>query len=539
MIEKKITTHMLDVVEHQNMIVEKKADSIENFLLHLSAGDEVQSLLNSREVRIYDSTLRKQFLEIDNLIDSNKELPIDNVLITHLNQSYYFYNKKVFFDEKKLLNSSWYNAALSSTKETHWAGLELDQSIFNTSYTFNVSKAIFSKENYQVIGVAFIAFDSEIMGPFFKDTGNRAYLSVVDRSGKILLSSNQQLSNSTIPLEPLQKDLQYGKQSINDIKYLVTRSSPNKFGWVVVQQIPLDSLTAEIKKARNFSIVIIIICLTIFAAFLIIIYRKISLPLQHMVSFVNDIETNYKKINIKNHPIYELLKIESGFISLIEKNKHTNEELQETQIQRKEMEIGKLQAKINPHFLYNTLNSIKHTALQNDQSIISDMLDSLVIFLRSTINKDGVFISLRQELENLKHYIFIQNSIYSNQIEFSFQTDAHLNQITVPNFILQPFVENSILHGLEPSSGLGKIIIRTYTTGEALMLEVEDNGVGMNAEQIDDILFANKSHTNGLGIQETNEKIKIIYGIQYGIRITSNIGEGTIITIKLPINSTE
>jgi two-component system sensor histidine kinase YesM len=442
MIEKKITMHMLDVVDHQNLIVEKKAESIENFLLNLSASEEVQSLLYNGKVSNYDSALQKQFLAIDKMIDSSKwqELPIDNVLLTHLNQSYYFYRRKVFFDEKKLLDSTWYTAALSSTKETHWAGLELDQSIFNLSHTFNVSKAILSKENYQVSGVAFIAFNSEIMGPFFKDTGDRAYLSIVDRSGKILLSSNQALWNSTFPLKPLQKDVQYVKQTINDVKYLVIRSSPNKFGWVVVQQIPLDSLTNEIKKVRNFAIVIVMICLTVFAAFLIIIYRKISLPLQHMVSFVNDIQMNYKKLNIKNHPIYELLKIESGFLSLIEKNKHTNEELQETQTQRKEMEISKLQAKINPHFLYNTLNSIKYTALQNDQTKISDMLDSLVIFLRSSINKEGVFISLQQELENLKHYIFIQNSIYSNQIEFIFQTDDHLNQISIPNFILQPMV---------------------------------------------------------------------------------------------------
>jgi two-component system sensor histidine kinase YesM len=538
-IKDKIIIQTSDVIEQIGLNVETKASEIEGFLNGLSSNEHVQDLLLNGNFSDYNSNLQQQFLSIDQFIQSNHniELPIDNILFFHLQQGFYYFNKKIYFEETDIRKSPWYQNTVALRGETNWIGEENQKSFLNSQYTFNVAKLILSKNSFKLIGVVHISLKDNLLGPFFKDLGNGDTISVLNQHNDILFSSSPLTLGRQFTYDVVHNPSNHIVKKVDGTDYLIIRSNPNKYGWVIVKQIPMNSLTGDIWKIRNYAVVIIFICLMIFAVFLFLIYRNISMPLQYLVNFFNDIESNYAEINFKKSPVYELIRIRSSMISLVEKNKTTSDELKVSTKKSKELEISKLQAQINPHFLYNTLNFIKIIAQDNKQIQISTLLYSLIIFLKSTINRNGSFIPLQEELDHLKHYTFLINSMYRHQIDFVFEIDENLNDQIVPNFILQPLVENCILHGIQPLSGQSRIVIRTYREDNDLVILVEDNGIGISEGKLEEILFKPVAMSNRLGIRATNEKIKIVYGLKFGIKIQSQINEGTKAFLRIPMDA--
>ncbi|MGG1517921.1 sensor histidine kinase [Paenibacillus oryzisoli] len=218
---------------------------------------------------------------------------------------------------------------------------------------------------------------------------------------------------------------------------------------------------------------------------------------------------------------------------------------------KKEAEIEALHYQLNPHFLYNTLNTIKWVAKLHKTPQISEVVSALVRLLQASLGKKGDFISLRDEIRLTHDYMEIQRFRYGDRIQIVMEADEITLGCLVPRMLLQPLVENAIIHGIGPAKREGIITIRTWLDRDLLFCQVEDNGVGMQVEegssgwkamhaaggtQADRML---KERMSGVGISHIREKIKLIYGPEYKMHISSKLGEGTTIRMFLPIHQGE
>ena len=192
-----------------------------------------------------------------------------------------------------------------------------------------------------------------------------------------------------------------------------------------------------------------------------------------------------------------------------------------------------LQAQINPHFLYNSLSLINWMALESDQEEISKITLSLSMFYRTALNKGKNILKVRDEIKNMRSYLDIQLMMHDYEFDVDIQIDEDILDYNILNLILQPLIENAIDHGIDlKTDGRGCIKITGEKQNDQIALIVSDNGVGMSKEQAESIL-SNKS--NGYGVKNVNERIKLYYGEQYHLKIESEIGIGTKVEITIPI----
>lgn len=216
---------------------------------------------------------------------------------------------------------------------------------------------------------------------------------------------------------------------------------------------------------------------------------------------------------------------------------------------QKQADLDAMQRNINPHFLYNTLDSIRGTAQQEHAEKTASIIESLSVFFRYTISQTNDILSLEQELRNVNTYVQIQQYRFNNRFSLQIlidENDSKLMLYKIPKLTLQPIVENAINHGLESITHDGKIIIKVYTTQSRLVISIADNGVGISPEKVRIInknlhskqtsALTNPSQRGvGMALQNVNARIKILFGEKYGLSVSSTMGFGTEVNIALPL----
>ncbi|WP_167958149.1 sensor histidine kinase [Anaerosporobacter faecicola] len=208
--------------------------------------------------------------------------------------------------------------------------------------------------------------------------------------------------------------------------------------------------------------------------------------------------------------------------------------------ERQELEYQMLQSQINPHFLYNTLNSIKWMATIQNATGIAEMTTALSRLMKSVSKDTNQIITIENELDLLNNYFIIQNYRYGGTISLDVTVaNEDLYQCQIPKFSLQPMVENAIFHGIEPKGSVGKIVISVFSeNNQTITITVEDNGIGLSKDQIDTLLTAADNSSSGffkkIGVSNVNQRIKYAFGEEYGLRFESKEGEYTKVTIVIP-----
>lgn len=208
---------------------------------------------------------------------------------------------------------------------------------------------------------------------------------------------------------------------------------------------------------------------------------------------------------------------------------------------KKDAELEALQYQITPHFMYNTLNSIKCYALIHGQKEIATVIEDFVELLQTCIRKKGAFLTVAEEVQILENYIHLQEFRNGEAYQTEYKIEREAEQCKIPRLLLQPFVENAIIHGLDIKKQKKRLLIEAYTSGSRLYLEVKDNGRGMSEEQIEELLKKKEKKTKGLtavGIQNIQDRLKLYYGKQAKLSLESD-EKGTIARIYLPVNRNE
>ncbi|MGN9163963.1 sensor histidine kinase [Tissierellaceae bacterium HCP3S3_D8] len=215
---------------------------------------------------------------------------------------------------------------------------------------------------------------------------------------------------------------------------------------------------------------------------------------------------------------------------------------------KKHAEYLALQNQINPHFLYNTLEGIRSEALIEGVDSIANMTEALAIFFRYTISNVDKFVTLEAEINNIKNYYKIQEFRFGDKlelnIEFQVEDEEEVLQAKIPKLTLQPFFENAIFHGVEKKMGKGILTLKVAATNQRLIIMISDNGVGMEEEKVKELnqklrgasleYMKKDSKNGGIALLNVNNRIKLIFGDQYGVYIYSKLGVGTDVEITIP-----
>jgi len=240
-----------------------------------------------------------------------------------------------------------------------------------------------------------------------------------------------------------------------------------------------------------------------------------------------------------------MLQVIASYLIELGLNKLMQEKLLEETKRRSEyeniiktLELKTLQSQVKPHFLFNTLNTAARLAYLENAPRTAELVYSLASLLRYSLRNPDQLVSLKEEISCLKHYLHIQEIRYGDHIKSQIDVPTEIENILLPIMTLQPIVENAIIHGLEEKEEGGIITIRAYQKDETIFIEVRDNGVGIDKKMLEVIkgnIEEGKGHLTGLGLQNVDRRLKMYFGKESGLEITSEKGNGTLVVLKIPI----
>lgn len=233
----------------------------------------------------------------------------------------------------------------------------------------------------------------------------------------------------------------------------------------------------------------------------------------------------------------EVKRLSRAFNMMVKRIRSLMEQIISEQEAKRKSELKALQAQINPHFLYNTLDSIVWMNENKDYVGVTTMVVALSQFFRISISRGRELITVSDEIEHIKSYLIIQKIRYKNKFKFSIEAQPEALGYKTLKLILQPIVENAIYHGVEQLYDEGIIKINVSIDGDTILFQVTDNGYGIKPDILKDILNkkANEKDSGGVGLKNVNERIKLFFGEQYGIEIDSILDVGTTVNIRIPI----
>ena len=357
--------------------------------------------------------------------------------------------------------------------------------------------------------------------------GQRGYCFLEDTNGNIVYHPQQQLIYSDLKQEntALISNLDDGSHVIGTMIYTVQTLSSGSWrvvGVSFVQEIITDNLR-EIAR---------LLAATLAVSFLF--SRVLSRPIHDLISAMAQFEKNAD--NFVYEPVSgvrEVQNLSSSFAHMVRKIQQLMATVRAEEVNLRKTELRALQAQINPHFLYNTLDSISWMCERGKNQEAVVMVNALAQLFRISISKGHELIPIRSEVQHAKSYLQIQSVRYKDQFSYRFEVDESCLDYLCNKITLQPIIENAIYHGINGLVDEGEIVIRIESQGDDILATVEDNGVGMEKEQIDAI-FRRSDSKSGIGIKNVNDRLKIWFGEAYGITIESVPDKGTRVIVRMP-----
>lgn len=384
-------------------------------------------------------------------------------------------------------------------------------------WVISVSREI-TDSNGENLGVLLIDIKYQALHEYLKnqEVGENSDIVILDEDNRIVYYREIPCNNSQENYLKSLKNIEEGynrEENTITIKYFIEGTH-----WLLLE----TSYMEEIRNLKKhfFELIIVSCLISLFITILISIsvLRRITRPIkeleQHMSHFANDLS----KINLKGDISIEILSLQNHFNEMIDKIKYL-----------REYEINALYSQINPHFLYNTLDTIIWMAEFQDTEKVISITKALSNFFRISLSNGKEKIPLKEEINHIKEYLYIQKQRYEDKLEYRFSIQKELENIEVPKIILQPFVENAIYHGIKNLDTTGIISIYSQIVENKIELIIEDNGIGFEAAKKQPLM-----RMGGVGIKNVNKRIQYYYGKEYGVKVDDSLKKGARIIITIP-----
>lgn len=359
------------------------------------------------------------------------------------------------------------------------------------------------------------------------DMGKNGNIAIMSANDELIFHTNQLESNNNDVDN--QNKLVFQAGYIKNENLLTHSLAIPGTNWTMIGKASLDGL---IILKRQISDLVVFTGILLFFALLVITVifsRKLTTPISRLVKSMEDIE-NLAELSIKLNEINEIVVLTDSYNRMIHKIKWLMQALEKNHVELRQLEMDALTNQINPHFLYNTLDTIVWLAEFRDNDKIIALTKSLAAFFRLSLNGGRAVVSLQDELKQVKQYLFIQKERYGDKLTYAFDIDDDTLDFIVPKIILQPIVENSLYHGIKPMDGTGQIKIKVSKKNETLIICISDNGVGFD---MDDNSLKSNQKNGGVGLINVKKRVKIYYSQQADVMVVSQLGKGTTVTLSL------
>jgi two-component system sensor histidine kinase YesM len=511
----------------------------EEYLDAVANNMELHNLVNS--VRSYKSSIHSVFL-----FDS-----IGNTLSHHVAQGQLVSP----YDPHGEL---WYSRSIYAGGGAVVSGIYTIQGILpgepaQRSTLFATARAIIDIQNLEIIGTLAIFSHMEelrdLCSQLMTYPGERIF--IADQSGTVIYSPEEDIIGK--PLDDVLPDFQIpARPGDNDVRSYneLLLLNGNRYMWIdipaavpdwrLIRIIPEGAIDAGHREVRNGLLVITIILAFVCVLIAILMSRAITRPIRSLMKVMIAVENEDFSIRFNAKYKDEIGQLGRVFNSMLTKVEALIHDVYFADLRKKDAELTALQAQINPHFIYNTLESIRMTAKVTRNKEIADMVFALGDLLRYSINIKHRIATVREEVEHLQNYMKLQNHRFDNKFILDLDIPESFYDLRIIKLIFQPIVENCIYHALELVDGKGIVRISCGETDGGIFFCVEDNGAGMSQEELNALnsrmndFSPGEEEAGGVGLRNVNEKIKLYYGDSYGINISSSLGAGTKVTLNLP-----
>ena len=366
--------------------------------------------------------------------------------------------------------------------------------------------------------------------------GQRGYCFLIDRDGNIIYHPQQQLLYACLKSEDTEalSALRDGTYVDDTVIYCLTSVAGSD--WRIVGVSYVDELVnRNVRDMIRLSAMLAVVVLVSALLTSWLLSRLLDRPLRGLASAMESFEADADHFTYR--PVggtREVRELSDSFGHMVLRIQQLMSTVREEEVNLRKTELKALQAQINPHFLYNTLDSIAWMCEQGRNADAVKMVHALARLFRISISKGHELIPISKEIEHAESYLQIQKYRYKNQFTYQFDVDPDCLDYYCNKITLQPIIENAINHGLDLLVDEGVILVQVRQDGEDIVFSVQDNGVGMSSEQIHSILRHGPKDRTGIGIKNVNDRLKIYFGKQYGLHITSELDVGTCVEIRMP-----
>lgn len=447
-------------------------------------------------------------------------------------------------DNADIKIQDWFKTPLNEPGNLYFSSPHV-QNIFEGQHSWVVSlgrQITFKNNGEKEQGVLLVDMNFSAIDEICKDVsfGKRGYIYIIDSKGNIVYHPQQQLINNGLKHENIDAVLDhvFGRyfDVVNGEKRLITIETVNYCRWRIVGVAYMDEIAAMKKDVLNYSIWILALGTLLVIFISMFISAKISKPIKQLEKSMRMVEKGNFNINIDIKGEAEVAQLSNTFNLMVLRIRQLMDQIVYEQEEKRKSEFNALQAQINPHFLYNTLDSIVWMAENGKREDVIVMVTALAKFFRISISRGKNIITVKQELEHARNYLIIQNIRYKNKFRYEIEADKEVLECETLKLILQPIIENAIYHGIEYMVDEGVIKVSVKKECNKLLFQVKDNGLGIAKDVLKNLLIQeSKKQGSGVGVKNVHQRIQLCYGKEYGISIESEIEEGTTVSIYLPI----
>lgn len=445
-------------------------------------------------------------------------------------------------------------------KEKVYKDLSFDKALFDASPEFSVSaphvQSIFEGNYPWVVTVAkkteeavvgngryvTVDFSFNPLAEYIDrvGVGQHGYCYIADEYGRVIYHPQQQVIFSGIKSEneTLVAGIDQGTEQENGKITAVCPTSGKH--WKIVGISYTDELERERSTQIFFSILATVCCCAVVAVLVLQVYQRVfNTPVRQLVKAMKIFEDRADSFVYTPQPqmVTELSELNDSFAHMVHRIQELVEQVRAEETQLRKTELKALQAQINPHFLYNTLDSIQWMCERGKTEQAAAMVSALAKLFRISISRGHELIPIKDEVQHAKSYLIIQSYRYRNQFSYHFEVEEGLENFLCNKITIQPLIENAIYHGINRMVDEGEITVCVKTVKDCprdILITVEDNGVGMTQEQCRKILEKGRSDSGGIGVKNVNDRLKIYFGEAYGIEIHSEPDVGTKVEVRIP-----
>ncbi|MBB6729474.1 cache domain-containing sensor histidine kinase [Cohnella zeiphila] len=443
---------------------------------------------------------------------------------------------------------SWYTALPPKARYTI-VGLQAQTSATGTTYTIKLAKRLFGLKNVAIPYVGLLTIDADIddfNGMLFqlKPSANSSIF-IVDSKANVIVSPDLSLLGQSVAgdsyvgkLMGLAESAGSFEEKIGGRAELVSFRRLESPDWTIVSVSPLSDLDGKLVSFRRAMYVVLALCMALAFGIALLLSNNISNPIRKFIKTMSYAREGNFDIRIQYKRKDEFTYLFSQYNQMIKQIKELINKLYVSEVKKKEAELKALQSQINPHFLYNTLDSINWIALRHDVPDISHMVTSLSDFFRYSLSKGRRVIPIEDELRQVESYLSIQKFRFKNRLDYSLRVGPDVPGHYTVKLVLQPLVENAILHGIEKRHGSGRIDIAARRIADRIEIEIADDGVGADAEALNAMLEGGSGEGGSFGMLNVDQRLKMTFGDRAGIRYRSREGPGIVVTVTLPAVTT-